>query len=138
MPRDEELVALYRYFVWANNMKVNFEETLKRTGVVDLDSPDGFYVAMYMSLWYGCLYVVIEGWRDLGLNDQEVESFLASPNVDLLKRYRNAAFHYQKKYFHEKFTAFLRASEATASWVRGIHNAFAAYFEHEFEEPVRC
>jgi hypothetical protein len=86
-----------------------------------------------MSLWYGCLYIVIEGWRDLGLENQEVEAFLESPNVDLLRIYRNATFHYQKDYLHEKFMAFLREGEATATWVRGIHNAFAAYFAHEFE-----
>jgi hypothetical protein len=134
MPRDEELVALYRYFVWANNMRVHFEDTLKRTGVVDLDTPDGFYVAMYMSLWYGCLYVVIEGWQELQLRDQEIDSFLTSPNVDLLRRFRNATFHYHREYLHEKFLAFLREGEATATWVRGMHNAFASYFAHEFEE----
>lgn len=134
MPSDEELVALYRYFVWANNMKVNFEDTLKRTGAVDLGSTDGFYVAMYMSLWYGCLYVVIEGWRALQLVDADIDVFLSSANVNLLRRYRNATFHYHKEYLHEKFLAFLREGEATATWVRGMHNAFAAYFAHEFGE----
>jgi hypothetical protein len=130
---DSQLVALYRYYVWANNMKVHFEEILKRTGAVDITSVDGFYVAMYMSLWYGCLYVVIEGWRELGLEDSEIGAFLESSNVNLLRTYRNATFHYQKDYLHEKFMAFLREGEATATWVRGIHNAFAAYFAHEFE-----
>lgn len=134
MPSDEELVALYRYFVWANNMKVHFEDTLKRTGAVDLGSTDGFYVAMYMSLWYGCLYVVIEGWRALQLADAEIDVFLSSANVNLLRRYRNATFHYHKEYLHEKFLAFLREGEATATWVRGTHNAFATYFAREFGE----
>lgn len=135
MATDSQLVALYRYYVWANNMRVHFEDTLKRTGAVDITSPDGFYVAMYMSLWYGCLYIVIEGWRGLGLENREIDALLGSPNVDLLRIYRNATFHYQKDYLHEKFMTFLREGEATATWVREIHNAFAAYFAREFESP---
>ena len=116
-------------------MRVHFEDTLKLTGAVDITSADGFYVAMYMSLWYGCLYIVIEGWRGLGLGDQEIDALLRSPNVDLLRTYRNATFHYQKEYLHEKFMTFLREGEATATWVREIHNSFAAYFAREFESP---
>jgi hypothetical protein len=49
-----------------------------------------------MSYWYAALYVVIEGWRDLGLADATIDALLQSPNVDLLKRYRNGVFHFQK------------------------------------------
>jgi len=132
---DSQLVALYRYYVRAANMKVHFEDTLKQTGAVDITSPDGFYVAMYMSLWYGCLYIVIEGWRALGLENQEIDALLRSSNVNLLRTYRNATFHYQKDYLHEKFMTFLREGEATATWVRTTHNAFAGYFAREFESP---
>ena len=135
MATDSQLVALYRYYVWTNNMRVHFEDTLKQTEAVDITSPDGFYVAMYMSLWYGCLYILIEGWRTLRLENQEIDALLRSSNVNLLRIYRNATFHYQKDYLHEKFMTFLREGEATATWVRAIHNAFAGYFACEFESP---
>jgi len=90
---------------------------------------------MYMSLWYGCLYILIEGWRTLRLENQEIDALLRSSNVNLLRIYRNATFHYQKDYLHEKYMTFLREGEATATWVRAIHNAFAGYFAREFESP---
>src|SRR5262249_44466977 len=96
-------------------MRVHFEDTLKQTEAVDITSPDGFYVAMYMSLWYGCLYILIEGWRTLRLENQEIDALLRSSNVNLLRIYRNATFHYQKDYLHEKFMTFLREGEATAT-----------------------
>jgi len=43
---------------------------------------------IFMSYWYGALFVVIEGWRELQLSDPSIEPLLASDNVDLLKRYR--------------------------------------------------
>ena len=37
-----------------------------------------------MALLYGMLYVVIEGWQELGLSDPEIDQLLKSPNVGLL------------------------------------------------------
>jgi hypothetical protein len=34
-----------------------------------------------MCLWYGMLYVVVEGWRDTKLSDAEVDRLLASASV---------------------------------------------------------
>lgn len=108
-------------------MKRHFEEALRKRGDVDLSGSSGMDVAMYMSLWYGCLYVVIEAWRELGLRDREVENLLTSSHVDLLRRYRNATFHYQKEYWPDKFMAFLREGESSATWVRATHNALQRY-----------
>lgn len=33
----------------------------------------------YMSYWYAGLFVVVEGWRDLGLQDAEIDGLLESP-----------------------------------------------------------
>jgi hypothetical protein len=126
MPVGDELLTLSRYFVWADAMRKHFEETLKRNGP-DLEGPGGIYVAMYMSLWYGCRYVVVEAWQSLGLRNSRVDDLLASPNVELLRRYRNAVFHYQKELWPEKFMAFLREGESTAVWVRTLHNAIDDY-----------
>jgi hypothetical protein len=127
MTISDEVVTLSRYFVWADTMKNHFEEALRKRGNVDLSAPGGMDIAMYMSLWYGCLYVVIEAWRELGLRDQEVDNLLASGHADLLRRYRNAVFHYQKEYWPEKFVAFLREGESSAAWVRAVHNELQRY-----------
>jgi hypothetical protein len=38
----------------------------------------------FMYYWYGSLYVVVEGFRDLQLNDPIIEGFLGSRNVNVL------------------------------------------------------
>ena len=54
------------------------------------------------------LYLVIEGWQELGIQDSEADELLRSPHVDLLKRYRNGVFHYQRDMWDERFMAFIR------------------------------
>jgi hypothetical protein len=36
---------------------------------------------IFMSYWYGSLYVVIEGWKQLRLRDPKIDPLLLSPNV---------------------------------------------------------
>jgi hypothetical protein len=38
-----------------------------------------------MSYWYGSLYVVVEGWRELNETDPKVDPLISSPHVDRLK-----------------------------------------------------
>jgi hypothetical protein len=50
----------------------------------------GFWIhdpGIFMSYWYGGLYVVVEGWRELRLSDPKIDALLTSQNVNLLKRY---------------------------------------------------
>ena len=72
---------------------------------------------IFMSYWYGSLYVVIEGWHRLNLHDDKIDELLKSPNVALLKRYRNAAFHYQDEWLHSKLTDFCGSPDGV-TWVR--------------------
>ena len=55
--------ALHRYFIWSDRMRVHFENTLKNKEEMDkhIFEIDAF---LYMSYWYGGLYVVIEGWKE--------------------------------------------------------------------------
>lgn len=136
MPVSDELLTLSRYFVWADAMRKHFDEALKKNGPV-LEGPGGIEVAMYMSLWYGCLYVVVEAWQSLELKDSRVDDLLTSPNAGLLRRYRNAVFHYQSKLWPEKFImAFLREGESTAVWVRALHNAIDDYLAKLLNEEA--
>ena len=86
-----------------------------------------------MSYWYGGLYVVVEGWQELGLNDATINPLLASPNVALLKRYRNGIFHFQKDYIDERFHNFMAPTDSVA-WVRQLSKAFGDYFLRELEK----
>src|ERR1700688_3247229 len=97
-------VTLHRYYIWANRMRTHFDEILSKGA---LDGKAEIESFLYMSYWYGGLYVVIEGWRELELTDTAIDELLQSSNVELLRRYRNGVFHFQRDYNDERFRAFM-------------------------------
>ena len=122
-----QLFALHRYFIWSDRMRVHFDNALRNKEKLDHGS---FQIEtfLYMSYWYGGLYVLIEGWKELKLSDQKVNSLIESPNVDLLRRYRNGIFHFQKDYYDKRFMDFMSEGENCAVWVRQLRKAFGDYF----------
>lgn len=127
MPKDAEIFTLHRYFIWANKMRTLFNVILKlkkriRKSQYEIES------FMYMSYWYAGLYVVIEGWKELGLADKKIDPMLESPNVKLLRRYRNGVFHFQKKYYDKRFMDFVHYGQDAISWVKILNREFGRYF----------
>lgn len=113
-PEPEALLALHRYFIAASHMRSHFNEVIGQPRFSIVESN------LYMSYWYAGLYVVIEGWQDLGLTDPSVDALLDSPNVSLLRRFRNSVFHYQRKYYSEKSLGLIRDGEEVAIWVSDL------------------
>jgi hypothetical protein len=105
-------------------MRVHFDAILSSHAAVEKTLTEWF---LYMSYWYAGLYVVIEGWRDLKFSDPVIDNLLQSPNVQLLRRYRNGTFHFQREYFDERFTDFT-SSTGTVVWVRNLNTEFGRYF----------
>ena len=89
---------------------------------------------LYMSYWYAALYVVIEGWKELGLKDNKINTLLDSPNVDLLRRYRNCVFHFQRNYYDERFLDFMRDGINCVEWIRSLNSEFGRYFLAWFKQ----
>jgi hypothetical protein len=119
--------VLQRYWIWADAMKIHFLRELDR---VDDTAPKGepsIQQLMYMSYWYATLYVVIEGWRELKLNDPTVDPLLQSPHVDLLRLYRNGVFHFQEKYWSDKIVGFVMGGADSARWIRELHQAIGEF-----------
>jgi len=128
---DNQINTLHRYFIWGNAMRTHFDELLDIHSKNKIDQRRfDIESMMYMSIWYGILYVVIEGWRSLRLTDNKIDLLLKSPNVKLLKNYRNGVFHFQKKYWDKRFENFYREA-STVQWVRELNLEFGRYFlEH--------
>lgn len=78
---------------------------------------------MMMSFWYSALCPVMEGWKQAGLEDEEIDTLLRSPNQKLLWDYRNGAFHFQRRWLSDK-QANLFASRTFVAWVNSLHDAF--------------
>lgn len=129
MVQDAEIFNLYKYFIWADRMKTAYDALLDKN--VQEPIPRAKFEMesnLYMSYWFGALYVVIEGWKQLHLSDRKIASLLDSPNVNLLRRYRNGVFHFQRDYFDERFLSFLRDGINRIEWTRNLHHEFEEYF----------
>lgn len=140
MADPREIFALHRYFLWSARMREMFHRAFEKAES-DFQKSDAIHREPYMPYWYSGMHVVIESWRELGLHDAEIDALLESPHVELLRRYRNGAFHYQRVYWDERFTAFLAGSddesaERIAEWTVRLHNAFRRWFV-EFGESEK-
>lgn len=105
--QPDKIDSLHRYYIWANKMREHFEDVLSQQA----ESTKRYQIEsmMYMSVWYGLIYVVIEGWGELKLSDSKLDNLLKkAEKVRLLKRYRNGTFHYQKNYADERFEKFFQ------------------------------
>ena len=131
------LVTLHRYFIAANKMRILFDRTLRDPDIwkkfegmdpfsfVNLMHADDYGVFMFY--WYGGLYVVIEGYRELRQTNAKIDALLASPNVEFLRRCRNGVFHFQTSYLDERLVAFMGQPDS-ASWIRELTEAFSEFF----------
>jgi hypothetical protein len=88
---------------------------------------DWLHMSIYRSVWYGMLYVVVEGIRRLKINDSRINRLLRSRNTYLLEGFRHSVFHYQEKYYDPRFENFLR-KKSTDKWVRRLHFEIGRYF----------
>jgi hypothetical protein len=122
-----QVMALHRYFIQADRLRCHFDELLAKQGPAKVDDDNWTVQFLYMGLWYGCLRVVAEGWQELGLSDTAIDELIASPNLSLLQRFRNAVFHYQKDYWSPKFLEFVQ-EEDSAIWVRTLNAEFSRWF----------
>ena len=129
-PKIPPEVALHRYFIWANKMRTDFDVLLaKRKNIKVPESLTLIEDNMYMSYWYAGLYVVIEGWRKLKLEDTAIDNLLSREGyVELLRRYRNGVFHYQKDYFDSRFADVWSQNKDVVTWVRELNGQFGRYF----------
>lgn len=134
MATDSQLASLYRYFAWADEMRTQFTKSLRSDEAIPgLGDPRTFVT---MSYWYGALYVVVEAWKKYlqNLSDPGIDALLANKHyVKLLKRYRDATFHYRPKYFDEQFLELMREGSQANKWTQDLHQAFRSYLENWFE-----
>lgn len=77
---------------------------------------------------HALLYVVIEGYKDLKLRDDNIDNLLAEEvYVDKLCRLRNALFHYQKDIRPAKLMEFIEL-EGSAEWIKKLDKSFENFF----------
>jgi hypothetical protein len=126
----DPVVTLSRYFLWFVAMDEQFNKHLPEA----VESKFFFDPAFTTSIMYlmnsrATLYVVIEGWKGLKLQNADVARLIDSPMVDILRRVRNGAYHFQPKYFDERLTDFTSLGRPVIEWVSALRGAFQAFFD---------
>jgi uncharacterized protein DUF4279 len=122
--------TLHRYFLNASRNRSLFIAKLQNGAV---DHP---HTMVHLDLWYGCLFVVVEGWRKKKIRDEAVTAFLRDrAKVALLEGYRNAVFHYGSNYIDPRQEKLFK-DEAFVDWVSGLHDAISNFFLREITGDV--
>ncbi len=122
MPSREVLVTLHKYFLNASAAKKHFSElSVPKVGSIS-ESVEHW---IYLSLWYGCMRVVIEGWQSLKLADPSVDPLMNDQKIILLNGFRNDVFHFKPDYYSKR-TASLLNDPGFASWISKVHDSIGA------------
>jgi hypothetical protein len=134
--RLNQIFAYARYLSWADLQRRVFEEELsKEVPPSDLNAVRDHEWRWFglMCYWYSSLYVVIEAWGKLGFTDSIVDRLLSGPKQfpSLLRRYRNAIFHYQESLIDPRFVELLEHGAEHVYWIRSLHYELVRSFaEH--------
>lgn len=132
-PYMKELVALHKHWCTADAAKltvgVPVHDVLPDWPKELLALAQLHSSFLRIAVWYSLLYVVVEGYRELKLDDARINALLANEQMtDALRRFRNAVFHYQEDPVGPKLMVFLETKESE-TWARQLHSAFKAFFE---------
>lgn len=134
----EELISLHKH--WLNADALNKVVATKIGGAhglpEDLEALAELHSSFArLSVMYGLIFVVVEGYRELRCVNSTIDELLAHDDfVGALRLFRNATFHYQKNPIPEKAMKFLELPESE-HWIRKLHNAFKIFFETEL--PIK-
>ena len=138
------IISLHRYWVTADGIRERMlldVPTHARAGSIQqmpadlVDAGQWWSRALALSVFYGLLHVVIDGYRELELSDEKLDKLLGQGDyVDRLRRFRNAVFHFHKDPFDAKLTEFLEA-DASDAWIKAVYKSLKQLFEREL--PIR-
>lgn len=135
----EKLVALHKHWINADAIKqvvmikIGGDSSNLPYEIEQLAETHSSFARL--SVLYGLIYVVIEGYKELKYTNEQIDTLLAQDDfIDALRLFRNATFHYQKKPISEKALKFLELEESEI-WIRELHIAFKLFFEKEL--PIK-
>lgn len=136
---DLRLASLHKHWVTADAVGLHLRRSLTSSDPIDSTGvPDELRgvaeklsAFAVLSVWYSLLYVVVEGYQELKLRDDEIDELLdRNSYLNMLRLFRNATFHFQKDPFTPKILEFLTAGDSEV-WVKELNIAFKRFFERE-------
>jgi hypothetical protein len=137
-------VSLYRHLFWADSLRKQFESVHARdraelekrlqTKQIVFD-PKLLESEMYLCLWLGCLYSVIEGWSNLKIDELRIKELLEKGYTKKLFGFRNAVFH-PVDYDDVRFHALAAEGQKSLDWASEITSEFKVFFESILVSPT--
>ncbi|MDD5130759.1 MAG: hypothetical protein PHS66_06930 [Candidatus Omnitrophica bacterium] len=126
----EQFFTLHRHWMWSNVIKTDFAMEIKKqlggedTPKAEIIMPDKY--GAYMSIWYGLLFVVLEGLKEEKVIIPEIEDDIKHI-YEPLRLYRNAVFHPQKKYWSPKLFKIMEDGNSVDK-IWKVHKRLGEYF----------
>jgi len=79
--------------------------------------------------WFAALRVVLEGWKELGHKDPKIDKLLSlyPENEDVLRRCRNAVYHFQDQIMDRRIVNMLSDTNEAFTWSLALHFEFQRY-----------
>lgn len=132
------IASLHKHWITADAVKARMSlETKAPEGMPNelVAAAQKWSQVQTMAVFYGLFYVVIEGYRELGLKDETIDALLGANDYESrLRRFRNAVFHYQADPFDKRLIEFLDAKDSER-WGKALYEAFEKFFEKVL--PIR-
>jgi hypothetical protein len=125
----EPFVAWARYLSWADLNRKRLDEYFELEGDRELPGHTGRFIT-FTSQWFASLWVVVEGFEKLGIQDNFIASILRNPpgHADLLRRCRNGVYHFQPDLLASRLADFLAATRSALAWAHALHFEFIRVF----------
>ncbi len=110
----EHLVSWGQYLHWAQLQLDRFLSSEESDQATRLGS---------VAQWLAAEYVALEGWAELGLRSERVSLLLTAypEHKDLLRRCRNAVYHFQKTPLDPRLVRVLRDEDEELRWSSALH-----------------
>ena len=153
-----KILSLYKYWIYADKMKLLFRKELKNKKEEILYEPKSEIEAklkfelqltselgIFKSFWYSSLYTVIEGYKDLKLSIPEIDQLINEEYISTLRLFRNNVYHYQKNTLNPKQLG-VDQSDGFVEWIYQIHHKLGDHimkygmnlFSYESQKQIRA
>lgn len=147
MADDADVLRLYHYFLWADEMRRCFRGGSWPHQTATSEMAREVSQQHYLYTWLGALHAVVEGWQELELSDRDpmladwltrktgrtVENGegkgVEETYVMVLRRARNKVFHFERRFYPEQVRVF---HDVGARWANSLHDLLTVFFQAKF------
>lgn len=81
----------------------------------------------WFQLWVAALYVVVEGWRQLVLQDEEADRLLGREPASLHQQFRHSTFHFDPQFAAVPFNF---TGPDGLAWAEKLTEALSTFSSH--------